>query len=121
MTLFLTVHNGIVPEPFGETLYRSSAWRAVPENNGEMCYCAHNAICNFQKLRRNSSWWTVEGIFTGCSMVDSVLRSSLICWYNINCLNELRMMFSLNGIAVPKNITVLDAAIPSRYSSNTLE
>ncbi|UJR35933.1 hypothetical protein I4U23_028674 [Adineta vaga] len=61
--------------------------------------------------------WQLEGIHEGYSIVDSVLKSSIICWFKINCINKLKQLLNESKIPIPFSITPFNSILPSRYSS----
>ncbi|CAF3573537.1 unnamed protein product [Rotaria socialis] len=85
------------------------------DNDGRPCFCAQNSLCNIETYSHNSISSTIPGLSFNCFIFDSVLESSLICWYDSNCLDEVLTKLMLNVT----NITVLDDTWPSRFFSNS--
>jgi len=63
------------------------------------------------------SLFTVPGILTGCYIVEALLQSNLICFYNQSCIDNLR--HALNS-TIKLNTTALDSTISSRYKPNII-
>jgi hypothetical protein len=61
---------------------------------------------------------SVPWLYVDCFIVDSVLKSSLMCWYNYTCITEIiHETFPLNYQYF--NVTELNATRPSRFLLNT--
>ncbi|CAF4698238.1 unnamed protein product, partial [Rotaria sp. Silwood2] len=100
----------------------------------DTCSCAINASCTRSEgfycsisscfstgFRPNK---TIPGLFQGCLPIDSLLLSSLECFYNKSCIDMLIQWYSFNlsNITIDSriaNITPLDQMIPSRFSPDT--
>ncbi|CAF1411290.1 unnamed protein product [Adineta ricciae] len=94
------------------------------ENDTE-CNCILDSTCSFDyKISQNGQRlpidWQLEGIHGGCYIINSVLKSSMICWFKDTCLNQLRKIFYEIGVVIPSSITPLNSTLPSRYSPSTL-
>ncbi|CAF1157996.1 unnamed protein product [Adineta ricciae] len=94
------------------------------ENDTE-CDCILDSTCSFDyKISQNGQRlpidWQLEGIHGGCYIINSVLKSSMICWFKDTCLNQLRKIFYEIGVVIPSSITPLNSTLPSRYSPSTL-
>jgi len=87
--------------------------------SGQICYCVRNAACNLTSILDEFSV-TIEGVRSAsCSILDSVLESTLTCWYSKTCFNEVRDIFSSFQIPITKNATLLDPRLPSRFPPDT--
>lgn len=65
----------------------------IPEVKKNRCSCATRMDCFepgsiFESLSDEPSY-SIPGWFVGCSVIETVLASSLICFYNQSCLDEL--------------------------------
>ena len=60
--------------------------------------------------------FTVPGLYVGCYVIESLLRSSLQCFYDQTCINILQ---SYCSSPFPINVTALDPSIPSIYFVNS--
>jgi hypothetical protein len=87
--------------------------------NGEICSCARDPACNVGGLA-GTTWETVPGVYLRCLIVDSALKSSLLCWYNQSCLVNFLAGYLSTGTSVPQNATVLDDNVTSRFVPSTL-
>lgn len=59
------------------------------------CFCATSANCTMpaEFFNKNGSLrYTVKGFVLGCNVLETVLRSSVSCFYSRSCLYELWMM-----------------------------
>jgi hypothetical protein len=103
------------------------------EGNNRSCSCGTSTMCvqtlNFYCSRldcfdESKPVITVPGMVLGCLPVDSVLSSTLECFYNQSCVQMLIdwRTFDISDMFQPftLNITALDPSAPSRFSSNTL-
>ena len=102
-------------DPF---LIASFSWIGYTANN-ETCSCVTDPACELSLLA-SSSRFKPPGIFYGCFITDSALKSSLLCWYNNTCLYELQLEFFSVGTAIEANISALDPTLRSRFPSTTL-
>ncbi|CAF1506958.1 unnamed protein product, partial [Adineta steineri] len=90
--------------------------------SGDKCYCVLDSTCNIDNEVLSDfgdGWsinWQLDGIRGGCSVMNSVLKSSLMCWFENTCLNQLR---TLVKTAQLPSITSLDSTLSSRYFPNT--
>ncbi|CAF1509502.1 unnamed protein product [Rotaria sp. Silwood1] len=85
------------------------------DENDLPCFCARNSFCNMQTYYQDSTLWTTFGLSFNCFIVNSVLKSSLKCWYNYSCLNEVLTKLTFSNLFNLPNITVLDDTLPSRF------
>ncbi|CAF1532558.1 unnamed protein product [Adineta ricciae] len=89
---------------------------------GQYCHCIRDWSCpvNFQIFLHGyfvEIDWQLEGIYGGCSIVDLVLRSSMICWFKKGCLTRLQILADISKFV---SVKALDPKLPSRYSSDSL-
>lgn len=59
------------------------------------------------------------GIKSTCSLVNTILKSSLECWYDIVCLEKVRTELYQYNDQFLWNITSLDSTQPSQFQVNT--
>lgn len=102
-------------EPF---LISSLSWYGHDENN-KTCFCVSDPACQMS-FDNPLGRFEPPGIFFGCFITDSALRSSLLCWYSEACLHELEQEFFSFGVSIATNISVLNATLPSRFPPTTL-
>jgi hypothetical protein len=97
----------------------SSSFTIVGEN-GEKCYCARNAKCNKKPSpAAHYMFWIGVGTRIGCSTMDSVLISSLECWYDNSCTNSFIQYYNFVVGFVPTNVTLLDVTRRSQFPPNS--
>lgn len=67
-------------------------------------------------------YFTIPGWNVGCSVTETLLRSTLECFYNASCIFLIqaygRIIFQ--GLPGRANVTAMNASIPSRYASNVM-
>jgi hypothetical protein len=84
------------------------------------CYCAVSAICAVPSAIFNSSSKTiifsVPGLYIGCFVIEALLQSTMECFYNQTCINQLR---SYLVSSLPMNVTALNSSLPSQYFINS--
>ncbi len=79
-----------------------------PVSHGENCSCATSSACIESVF---VSGQIIPGLVLGCSPLESLFRSSLICLYNQTCLD-------LINIGNLSTIKPLDPLLPSRFPPN---
>ena len=86
----------------------------------ESCQCPYSPTCNQKSAIYDSPnvipTYIVPDFYVGCFAIESLLRSSLQCFYNQTCIKILRSTFSSGFQA---NVTALDPSIPSVYFVNS--
>lgn len=103
--------------PESVTITASSA--SAIEDDGRLCYCVRNSSCIIPSTF-NEFGVIIEGVrLAGCSVIDMTLQSTLLCWYDVDCINELRDWFDDLGVALAGNVTTLDPLLPSHFPLNT--
>ena len=86
----------------------------------EWCSCAENAACNVaNSIQDYLFWYTYPGVYVACYMVDSVMKSSLMCWYDNSCLDMFTWTATSAEIYIPKNVSVLNESLPSLFLPST--
>jgi hypothetical protein len=80
------------------------------------CSCADTPLCTMPVHVGNDGLFHLPGIRIGCYIVEALLQSNLICFYNQSCIDDLR--HALNS-TMSLNTTALDPTMPSRYKPNT--
>ena len=65
----------------------------ISRQYGDNCYCIYSSACAsniaiYQNQNRSLSW-DVPGFYTGCFVLEALRQSSLECFYNQICLDEL--------------------------------
>lgn len=98
-----------------ETIFVNSSPRSYPD-----CSCASSPTCGKESAIYDypsiQGRFTVPGLHVGCYIIESLLRSTLQCFYNQTCINILCSTFT-SGFEV--NITALDPSVASRYFGNS--
>ena len=81
------------------------------------CLCAFSAWCKVPSSIYNDTSYTpvfrVPGMYTGCYIFESLLQSTLECFYNQSCFDKLQSAMSPT---IRSNATILDPSLASNYS-----
>ncbi len=84
------------------------------------CDCRSSSTCieqsSIHRYPLSKSIFNVSGFYTGCYMVESLLQSTLECFYDQQCIDKLRSYLSQSWRV---NLTVLNSSLPSLYSINS--
>jgi hypothetical protein len=84
------------------------------------CNCQSSATCvedsTFLDFPDYTVLFTVPGFYTGCYAVEALLQSTLQCFYNQTCIDQLLLYL---GSPSSMNITALQSSMPSRYFENS--
>lgn len=80
--------------------------------NRKQVYCARNAST---MLWGGSNDILITALRTDCWIVNSVLESTLSCWYNHSCIDNLREILAADDLFLNQNVTVLNITAPSRF------
>lgn len=86
----------------------------------ENCSCSSmNAPqCTSPLVLRNGSV-TVNGMFIGCLPLSSLMQSSLACFYNKSCLEQIHQALQILNLAPKLTISALNATVSSRFKPDT--
>ncbi|CAF0777339.1 unnamed protein product [Adineta steineri] len=94
--------------------------------SGGLCFCVLNpgcttlAVINIFESINDSEVIQLEEVHMGCLMTDAVSQSSLVCWYNDNCMEELQTVFVSAGVTTFNNATKLNSSLNSNFPPDTL-
>ncbi|CAF1473855.1 unnamed protein product [Adineta steineri] len=84
------------------------------------CICALSNTCidNSSLFNGPNPYriFNVTGFYVGCYTTEALLRSTLECFYNQTCIDQLQIYLLP---PVLKNVTALDSSLPSQYSENS--
>ncbi|UJR18485.1 hypothetical protein I4U23_005391 [Adineta vaga] len=95
------------------------------KRDNDRCYCSmyvcdktasgiFNTDNNSNLNEPSNILWTLPGILAGCLPVQSILVSTLECFYNQTCLNKLMSYISVN-----ESFQVMNISQSTLYTSNT--
>ncbi|CAF1412710.1 unnamed protein product [Adineta ricciae] len=87
-----------------EPLYKVS-------KNETRCYCVLDSTCSYEN--------EVFSMQVGCTVMNSVLKSSLICWFNASCIDLVLTSFYDGHWLMNDPPSPLNSTLPSRYSLTT--
>ena len=81
------------------------------------CSCLYKRSCASPALVNNTAYngsiYRVQSFYQGCYALDSLLQSSLDCFYDQACFDSLVLQLGKN---LTSNITILNQSEPSRFS-----
>ncbi|CAF3732754.1 unnamed protein product [Rotaria sp. Silwood1] len=84
------------------------------------CDCGYSDKCRMQlgiySYPNLTTLFSIAGFYTGCFVMESLLQSTLECFYNQTCVNELRSYLVSN---TSLTVTALDSSLPSRFFENS--
>ncbi len=84
------------------------------------CLCRSLSTCieesAIYQLPSSTRVFDVPGFYTGCYVIESLLQSSLECFYNQSCIDKLRAYLPSSA---PMKETMLDSSLPSHYFINS--
>ncbi|CAF1663667.1 unnamed protein product, partial [Adineta ricciae] len=79
--------------------------------NETHCYCVLDSTCSYENKAFSMQ--------VGCTVMDSVLKSSLICWFNASCIDLVLTSFYQGHWLRDDPPSPLNSTLPSRYSCTT--
>ncbi|CAF1526169.1 unnamed protein product [Adineta ricciae] len=90
-------------------------------NSYDSCSCSLSSACIMQSSiyddsNPNSIMFTVPGMYAGCYIIESLLASTLECFYNETCITQLQSFYQSNQTL---RVTPLNSSFPSLYSVNS--
>ncbi|CAF3952300.1 unnamed protein product, partial [Adineta steineri] len=84
------------------------------------CGCISSSTCiaqsSFLNSLSNKDSFDVPGFYTGCYVIEALLQSTLQCFYDQTCIDNLQIYLSP---PVLMDVTALDSLLPSQYSENS--
>ena len=84
------------------------------------CYCDTSPTCTdisaIYKSDYQTILYTVPGMYTGCYVIESLLQSTLQCFYDQTCINQLQSYFLSSATMY---ITALHSSLPTQYFINS--
>ena len=83
--------------------------------NLDNCSCGTLQSVNCIDLLIIGNDTVIDGMFIGCLPITSLRLSTLECFYNETCLNQIQQVLSLESLSM----NVLDSFQSSRYSVKT--
>ncbi|CAF4063791.1 unnamed protein product [Rotaria sp. Silwood1] len=84
------------------------------------CSCDDSAKCirqsSIYRYSDQTRLFSVQGQYVGCFVTEALLQSSLQCFYNQTCINELRTYLTYNSSLI---VTALNASLLNRFFENS--
>jgi hypothetical protein len=84
------------------------------------CSCTSSSTCHalsgIFNLNNRIKLFNVSGFHIGCYITESLLRSTLECFYDQQCVNKLQGYIQSSS---PMDVTALDVSLLSEYSMNS--
>jgi hypothetical protein len=100
----------------------------APDNHGVLtgakaygdCRCSFSSSCidqsSIYKYPSTTRLFNISGFYTGCYVIESLLQSTLQCFYDQQCIDRLQVHLPPSS---SMNVTALDSSFPSNYSVNS--
>jgi hypothetical protein len=86
------------------------------------CSCLSSSTCTEPATVTNysnaKSFFTVPGFYAGCYMIESLLQSTLECFFDQECIKQLQAHLSQSSPA-SINVTAMNSSFSSLYSENS--
>ncbi|CAF4803115.1 unnamed protein product, partial [Rotaria sp. Silwood2] len=95
-------------------------------NKTTTCSCIYNSYCSteagqfiyhYPSIIPMGRLWTTPGIKVSCTPIDSLMQSTLECWYDEDCISNVKSYFASDDSPIKLNITPLNSSIS--FQSNT--
>ena len=105
------------------TTFQSLQTRPVEHSLG--CSCGTRNDCikrgGLYEYSVDSTIWLIPGFVIGCSSIETVLESTLECFYNQSCIDTLleHGAIVVRWMGTPMNVTALNPDLASRFQQNT--
>ncbi len=84
------------------------------------CHCSVSSKCTFPISFTNDLATVfstiIPNFYLGCYIVNSLLQSTLECFYNESCFDKVKLYITSYS---PFNVSALNVSLPSRYSVNS--
>ncbi|CAF4074704.1 unnamed protein product [Rotaria sordida] len=123
--------NRTVPSSYFDNTYTPpDSLFSEPRSYGEggNCSCSTNAMCTSAATLDERF---LPGFLVGCEPLEALLQSTLICLYNLTCINALKNMYISSNLSIraldptlsSPNITVrslVDILMIDRWENNTI-
>jgi hypothetical protein len=92
-------------------------------STSNFCYCQGLKTCIRQSAIRDphgQDIFAVPGMVVACYPLEATLKSTLTCFFNQTCINEVRSILNrTSSNSIELNTVALDHSLLSRYSSET--
>jgi hypothetical protein len=90
-----------------------------PKSYGD-CTCSFSATCVSESSIYNLSSYmvlfSVPEFYMGCYTIESLLQSSLLCFYNQSCIDKLQSYFQVSSLM---NVTSLNVSLSIQFFENS--
>ena len=84
------------------------------------CRCRDSSTCiassSIRRYPNSTVLFDIPGFYIGCFVVDSLLQSTLECFYNQSCIERVQSYIDSSS---SMNVTALDPSLSKWYSPNT--
>ncbi|CAF3203416.1 unnamed protein product [Rotaria sp. Silwood2] len=77
------------------------------------CSCGETPLCTVPIYVDENDSLYVPGMRTGCFIIEALLQSNLICFYNQSCIETLKRIINPS---IELNTTALNRSLPSRFA-----
>jgi len=84
------------------------------------CFCSFSSACSesssIKQFPSGEKLFDVPGFYIGCYVLEALLQSTLECFYDQKCINDIQGYFSWSSAI---NAIALNSSSPSNYSINS--
>jgi hypothetical protein len=113
--LFSALETNYVPEIAADNIHVFMP-RAIYED----CECVISSKCIFPSFiyegPTKEPLFNVSGVYMGCYMIEALLQSTLECFYDQECIDQLQSFIFWSPSV---EVTALNASLSNRYSINS--
>ncbi len=85
------------------------------------CNCASLSTCidqsSIYKYSNEIRLFNISGFYTGCYVIESLLQSTLQCFYSQQCIDDIQVFLPPSPLM---QATALDSSLPSRYPNDSI-
>ena len=99
-----------------ETFNLVATYDWITINETKICSCTARPSCIIPATISLNITESVPGIYAGCYLIEALLQSNLLCFYNQSCINRLVHLLNLTNIG---NVSALGTIVSSRYQMNS--
>ncbi|CAF0987788.1 unnamed protein product, partial [Didymodactylos carnosus] len=103
------------------------------DSNNQSCSCTSTDKCIAEsKIYEIANWddtdyvyelsgnyFNVTGFYYGCYIIESLLQSTLECFYNETCFTQINSMILVPLSTTNMNVTALNVSVKSQYKPET--
>ncbi|CAF4180388.1 unnamed protein product, partial [Adineta steineri] len=118
------VQYELIDSPLTKVSFSINGFQGINGNSSYTCSCANDINCN-AKMRlyglSDDSWsqFTVPGLYIACTMYESLLQSTVECFYDDqDCVKFIIDFYDTAWVQL-QDFPLLNSSIPSRFPRNS--